>query len=554
MSSDQFRFEFSGNTITKIEAFDTEDGVWEVKSPDANEQWTYDSVNNIVTEVETNGNIIETTTYTDVDTDGIYLKGSGVYSNTSGNQISDPFDSLSSGSDNLYRFQFSGDSIILIERFDEDSGTWEVKSQDANEQWLYDSLNNVVTEIETEGSITETNTYTDVNNDGVFIKGSGVYSDSDGNQISRSDDLYRFEFSGTNVTKVEEFEDGFWQTDSIDSNETWSYDSATNTVTKIELEHGFTKTYLFTDTDNDGVFVKSSSAYSDGVNTYQHTSSSDYIGSDDNDYLESSDDDDYLSGGNGNDYLDGRLGDDDIDGGAGFDTFVLSINESELSNISKKKFGGYLVSSTDGDDSITNIEQLAFLDGNKTIDFLLANKAAPTISFNGNTVNVQVYSGAVDYLEYELLGEVGDDIASGSLSNDFMNLLAGNDAADGGDGDDVLDGGLGSNFLTGGKGDDTFFLDGRNGEVTWSTVTDFSSGNSTSGDNVNIWGWQEGVSQLLLTENNAGANGFKGLTLHYDLDNDGSIDTSITFTGITSASELSISSQSVSNQGYLLVA
>jgi serralysin len=64
--------------------------------------------------------------------------------------------------------------------------------------------------------------------------------------------------------------------------------------------------------------------------------------------------------------------------------------------------------------------------------------------------------------------------------------LGGDDVTDGGAGLDVLDGGFGWNFLTGGTGADAFFLDGRAGVMTWSTITDFSSE-----DNVNIWGWQE---------------------------------------------------------------
>ncbi|WP_137107857.1 calcium-binding protein [Azospirillum argentinense] len=53
-------------------------------------------------------------------------------------------------------------------------------------------------------------------------------------------------------------------------------------------------------------------------------------------------------------------------------------------------------------------------------------------------------------------------------------------------GDDVLDGAADSNFLTGGAGKDTFFLDGRGGAVTWSTVTDLEAS-----EHVDLWGWQE---------------------------------------------------------------
>jgi Ca2+-binding RTX toxin-like protein len=93
----------------------------------------------------------------------------------------------------------------------------------------------------------------------------------------------------------------------------------------------------------------------------------------------------------------------------------------------------------------------------------------------------------------------------------------------------VLDGGTGSNFLTGGEGQDVFFLDGRGGQPTWSTITDW-----TQGEQLSVWGWRPGVSQVSWAEN-AGAEGYKGVTMHADLDANGSIDTSVTWTGMTQA-------------------
>jgi serralysin len=152
-------------------------------------------------------------------------------------------------------------------------------------------------------------------------------------------------------------------------------------------------------------------------------------------------------------------------------------------------------------------------------------------------------------LEYQLLGnnQTGDVII-GSLGNDFMNLLGGDDAANGGMGDDVLDGGTGSNFLTGGGDNDTFFLDGRGGNVTWSTITDFNFG-----DQINIWGWTSGISKQVFALENQGADGYKGATFHYDLNNDGLIDTSITFTGIALSQVPQGVAMDVSGNGYLFI-
>lgn len=66
------------------------------------------------------------------------------------------------------------------------------------------------------------------------------------------------------------------------------------------------------------------------------------------------------------------------------------------------------------------------------------------------------YKEPVEFLDFQMRGSSGGDIVTGSEANDFINLLGGDDAADGGAGQDVLDGGVGSNFLTGGSGADTY--------------------------------------------------------------------------------------------------
>ena len=136
------------------------------------------------------------------------------------------------------------------------------------------------------------------------------------------------------------------------------------------------------------------------------------------------------------------------------------------------------------------------------------------------------YSGPVSYLQYQLLGRGSGEVAVGTENNDFINLLGGDDAANGGGGDDVLDGGTGSNFLTGGAGFDVFFLDGRSGQTTWSTVTDWQAGEQLS-----LWGWRPGVSHATWLDR-AGTAGYEGATIHCDLDGNGSIDVSVTWSGM----------------------
>jgi hypothetical protein len=119
---------------------------------------------------------------------------------------------------------------------------------------------------------------------------------------------------------------------------------------------------------------------------------------------------------------------------------------------------------------------------------------------------------------------------AGTSKSDFIYALESDDAVDGRAGDDVIDGGPGSNFLVGGAGVDNFFLDGRAPTATtWSTIMDFQAG-----EHVTIWGNRPGVSKFLWVASD-GTAGYKGATLHCDLDGSGVIDTSVTFAGLTQA-------------------
>ena len=155
----------------------------------------------------------------------------------------------------------------------------------------------------------------------------------------------------------------------------------------------------------------------------------------------------------------------------------------------------------------------------------------PPIFVSGSNFSGQVkavpYEGPVSYLQYEFLGTASGEAVVSTALNDFVSLGGGDDAADGREGNDVLDGGTGSNFLTGGAGQDVFFLDARDGGTTWSTITDWSGGEQLS-----LWGWRPGVSQVTWIDQD-GAEGYKGVTMHADIDSNGVIDTSVTWTGLT---------------------
>ncbi|MBP2294913.1 PD40 domain-containing protein [Azospirillum rugosum] len=141
------------------------------------------------------------------------------------------------------------------------------------------------------------------------------------------------------------------------------------------------------------------------------------------------------------------------------------------------------------------------------------------------TVKAYAYEGPVPTLKWAFMGDGRNEVVKGSADNDFINLLGGTDAADGGAGDDVLDGGSGSNWLVGGAGNDTFFIDGRNPQATWSTIMDLEKGEWAT-----LWGYKPGTSNLTWEEM-GGADGNKGATAHVDINGDGTIDASVTFAG-----------------------
>ena len=242
---------------------------------------------------------------------------------------------------------------------------------------------------------------------------------------------------------------------------------------------------------------------------------------------------DTMDGGAGNDTIIGGGGDDTLVGGAGNDVAIYS--DARTAYRFSLDDGALIVSGPTGTDRLQGIESLRFgSDAPIEVSSLGSmNLVEETVAVSRGGVTTGVfaerYSGPVSWLEYQVLGIDGGDVMIGTSRNDFFNLLGGDDAASGGDGDDVLDGGSGSNFLTGGTGRDDFFLDGRGGTITWATITDWQAN-----ERLSVWGWRPGVSTAQWVDS-AGAIGYTGVTMHGDLDGNGVIDTSVTWTGITAA-------------------
>jgi Ca2+-binding RTX toxin-like protein len=289
----------------------------------------------------------------------------------------------------------------------------------------------------------------------------------------------------------------------------------------------------------------------------------------------------------------GGLGNDTIDGGGGVDA-VWYGRSSALVHVD---LSTGIVTGGEGTDQLTSIE---WVTGSNFADTLLGSENgegfAPDAlgntgagaNFNVGGVDIIDGKGGIDTVYYDntkndggftptgieadlalgtvidpagntdqltsienITGSAYDDNIKGDSGANHLQGRAGNDTIEGRAGNDIIDGGLGSNFLTGGSGNDTFFSDGReaiNGAITWSTVTDFTAGINA----VNIWGYVDGTSTYQWYAD-AGATGWTGATLHADLDGNGTIDTSMTFTGLDISDMGTPQGLEVGGNGYLFI-
>ena len=245
---------------------------------------------------------------------------------------------------------------------------------------------------------------------------------------------------------------------------------------------------------------------------------------------------DRIFAGGGNDVLVGGPGNDHLDGGNGVDTAVFAGSPSQYQ--AGKAGSRLFLAGPDGLDELVNVEQLVIGDSAPiAVSAVLSQASTVTMAFQvtnpstrqATAVEATPYSGSVNYLSLQYLGRPAGEAVNGTAFNDFINTLGGDDAVNAGAGDDVVDGGSGSNFLAGGAGADVFFLDGRGGGTTWSTITDWEGGEQLS-----LWGWRPGVSRARWVDSD-GAADFRGATIHADLNGDGTIDASVTWARIARA-------------------
>ena len=257
---------------------------------------------------------------------------------------------------------------------------------------------------------------------------------------------------------------------------------------------------------------------------------------------------DTVNGLGGNDVLVGGGGDDTIDGGEGTDTAVYAgLRAQYRIGVAGSEIR---VQGLDGRDALSGVEQVQFADTAAiTMATLLGSPGTEELMslLVDGTLRLQLpdeYAGPLA-LRYLFTGTNGSDVAAGTSQNDFANLGDGNDAASMNAGDDIVDGGGGNNFLTGGPGRDVYFIDGRFFVPVWSCVTDWEVGEQLA-----IWGWQEGISTYSWGEND-GLAGFLGATFYGDFDGNGLVETAVTVTERSVAEIPAAHTQVVSGLGLL---
>ncbi len=170
------------------------------------------------------------------------------------------------------------------------------------------------------------------------------------------------------------------------------------------------------------------------------------------------------------------------------------------------------------------------------IDGIHALYAAPSFYQTDTVTHVSTkpdgvaYSGPVSYLTKQYIYSGSHNVALAAAGpNVFLKGGAGDDALSVLSGRNVLDGGTGSNFMTGGTGTDTFFVDGRGGQVSWGTLVNFHPG-----DTATLFGFDPAVSHFDWAATAEGASGYQGATMHANLYGTG-VNASITFAGAGAA-------------------
>ena len=254
---------------------------------------------------------------------------------------------MSSKTSKGYQFTFDAAGTVTAIR-EIESGRVKLEKIEANETWTYDAATHSVTKTETEKGRIETTTFTDVDGNGIFSKAGTTYgtASASGSTVIQNgyQDGYQFTIDSAThtVSAVHEVKRGVARLETMDANETFSYDATSATVTKTEVERGLTETVVYADANGDGIFNKVSKTYTSNSGGTTLTWNASHYGSDSDDRYNGGKGHDYYTGGLGNDQLNGNAGDDDLYGGDGLDMLNGGAGADDLygGNGNDSFFGG----------------------------------------------------------------------------------------------------------------------------------------------------------------------------------------------------------------------
>jgi Ca2+-binding RTX toxin-like protein len=307
-----------------------------------------------------------------------------------------------------------------------------------------------------------------------------------------------------------------------------------------------------------------------------------------------------LNGGSGNDTLDGGIGADALTGGAGNDVFLVdntgdttieiaaggtdtvqssvtftlatevenltltgssSINGTgnTLANTLIGNGGANLLSGGSGNDTLNGGAGNDTLDGGIGTDSLIGGSGDDTFIFDVTTdVGVEAAGGGTDTVqtglswtlaaEFERLTLTGTSGVSGT-GNSAANALTGNSGANtllGLDGNDTLLGAGGNDTMTGGLGADQFVFNSTSSGTD--TITDFNelNGGGEEGDVLRFDALRVGTFVYRGTGAFTGGSDnsearVSGNQVLVDTNGDGTVDITVTLTGLTNANQLAAS-------------
>lgn len=162
--------------------------------------------------------------------------------------------------DDALKIRTRGSRVVKVKEWDH--GRWKREDLDRNERYvLKDDLL-----VYKRGN--RVRIYEDADGDGIWrrtvqsdpvISGGVAVSDSRADSLGYGEDAYRFDLVNGQVVNLQELDDGRWQSERIDVNETWTFDGVN--LIKTEREGSGSEISTYADPNADGVFTKISEVY-----------------------------------------------------------------------------------------------------------------------------------------------------------------------------------------------------------------------------------------------------------------------------------------------------